>query len=258
MIFETHAHYDDRAFDKDRVDLLKSLPENGIGAVVNAGSSLSSIETIRELTKQYSYVYGAVGIHPCDTGDLTEERFAWLKKQCADEKIVAVGEIGLDYHWNDPHPEIQKTWFVRQLLMAQEVHLPVIIHSREAANDTLTIMRENHAERSGGVIHCFSYSVEMAAEFLKMDYYFGIGGVVTFENAKKLKEAVRYIPTERILLETDSPYLAPAPYRGKRNSSLYLPYIAEEIGRIKGMTAAEVIRCTEENAVRLFGVTCVC
>ena len=258
MIFETHAHYDDRAFDKDRVDLLKSLPENGIGAVVNAGSSLSSIETIRELTKQYSYVYGAVGIHPCDTGDLTEERFAWLKKQCADEKIVAVGEIGLDYHWNDQHPEIQKTWFVRQLLMAQEVHLPVIIHSREAANDTLTIMRENHAERSGGVIHCFSYSVEMAAEFLKMDYYFGIGGVVTFENAKKLKEAVRYIPTERILLETDSPYLAPAPYRGKRNSSLYLPYIAEEIGRIKGMTAAEVIRCTEENAVRLFGVTCVC
>ena len=258
MIFETHAHYDDRAFDKDRVDLLKSLPENGIGAVVNAGSSLSSIETIRELTKQYSYVYGAVGIHPCDTGDLTEERFAWLKKQCADEKIVAVGEIGLDYHWNDPHPEIQKTWFVRQLLMAQEVHLPVIIHSREAANDTLTIMRENHAERSGGVIHCFSYSVEMAAEFLKMDYYFGIGGVVTFENAKKLKEAVRYIPTERILLETDSPYLAPAPYRGKRNSSLSLPYIAEEIGRIKGMTAAEVIRCTEENAVRLFGVTCVC
>lgn len=258
MIFETHAHYDDRAFDKDRVDLLKSLPENGIGAVVNAGSSLSSIETIRELTKQYSYVYGAVGIHPCDTGDLTEERFAWLKKQCADEKIVAVGEIGLDYHWNDPHQEIQKTWFVRQLLMAQEVHLPVIIHSREAANDTLTIMRENHAERSGGVIHCFSYSVEMAAEFLKMDYYFGIGGVVTFENAKKLKEAVRYIPTERILLETDSPYLAPAPYRGKRNSSLYLPYIAEEIGRIKGMTAAEVIRCTEENAVRLFGVTCVC
>lgn len=258
MIFETHAHYDDRAFDKDRADLLKSLPENGIGAVVNAGSSLSSIETIRELTKQYSYVYGAVGIHPCDTGDLTEERFAWLKKQCADEKIVAVGEIGLDYHWNDPHPEIQKTWFVRQLLMAQEVHLPVIIHSREAANDTLTIMRENHAERSGGVIHCFSYSVEMAAEFLKMDYYFGIGGVVTFENAKKLKEAVRYIPTERILLETDSPYLAPAPYRGKRNSSLYLPYIAEEIGRIKGMTAAEVIRCTEENAVRLFGVTCVC
>ena len=258
MIFETHAHYDDRAFDKDRVDLLKSLPENGIGADANAGSSLSSIETIRELTKQYSYVYGAVGIHPCDTGDLTEERFAWLKKQCADEKIVAVGEIGLDYHWNDPHPEIQKTWFVRQLLMAQEVHLPVIIHSREAANDTLTIMRENHAERSGGVIHCFSYSVEMAAEFLKMDYYFGIGGVVTFENAKKLKEAVRYIPTERILLETDSPYLAPAPYRGKRNSSLYLPYIAEEIGRIKGMTAAEVIRCTEENAVRLFGVTCVC
>ena len=258
MILETHAHYHDRAFGKDRVDLLKSLPENGIGAVVNAGSSLSSIETIRELTKQYSYVYGAVGIHPCDTGDLTEERFAWLKKQCADEKIVAVGEIGLDYHWNDPHPEIQKTWFVRQLLMAQEVHLPVIIHSREAANDTLTIMRENHAERSGGVIHCFSYSVEMAAEFLKMDYYFGIGGVVTFENAKKLKEAVRYIPTERILLETDSPYLAPAPYRGKRNSSLYLPYIAEEIGRIKGMTAAEVIRCTEENAVRLFGVTCVC
>lgn len=257
MIFETHAHYDDKAFEKDRDDLLKSLPENGIGAVVNVGSDLSSIGTIRKLTKQYPYVYGAAGIHPCDTGDLTEERFAWLKEQCTDEKIVAVGEIGLDYHWNDPHPDIQKKWFVRQLLLAQEVHLPVIIHSREAANDTLTIMRENHAEKSGGVIHCFSYSTEMAAEFLKMDYYFGIGGVITFENAKKLKEAVRYIPMERIILETDSPYLAPSPYRGKRNSSLYLPYIAEGIGRIKEITGEEVIRRTQENAERLFGVACI-
>ena len=255
MIFETHAHYDDRAFDKDRVDLLKSLPENGIGAVVNAGSSLSSIETIRELTKQYSYVYGAVGIHPCDTGDLTEERFAWLKKQCADEKIVAVGEIGLDYHWDTESHDTQKKWFCAQMEIARQEKKPFIIHSRDAAEDTLRTMKELRAgDMYGGVIHCFSYSVEIAREYLDMGLYLGIGGVLTFPNGKKLKEVAAYAPLEQILLETDSPYLSPVPNRGKRNSSLNLPYIAKELANIKGITYDQVVDITENNARKLFGL----
>lgn len=254
MIFETHAHYDDKAFEEDRDLLVESLPENGIGTVINVGSSLDSVRRTIELMEKYPFVYGAIGIHPSDTGELTEENFAWLKKQCLHEKAVAVGEIGLDYYWNEPEPEIQKKWFERQLLLAQEIHLPVVIHSREAAKDTLDMMKALHAEKTGGVIHCFSYSKEMAAEFLKMDFSFGIGGVVTFSNAKKLKEAVAYLPIEKILLETDSPYLAPVPNRGKRNSSLNIPYIAEEIAQIKGISSEKVIEITRQNAEKLFGV----
>lgn len=254
MIFETHAHYDDRAFSEDREDLVESLPENGIGTVINVASSLDSVKRTIELMEKYSFVYGAIGIHPSDTGELTEESFTWLKEQCLHKKTVAVGEIGLDYYWNEPEQDIQKKWFERQLLLAQEVNLPVVIHSREAAKDTLDMMKALHAEKTGGVIHCFSYTKEMAAEFLKMDYYFGIGGVVTFNNAKKLKEAVAYIPMDRILLETDSPYLAPVPNRGKRNSSLNIPYIAEEIAKIKGVSYEEVVEITRSNAEKLFGI----
>lgn len=254
MIFETHAHYDDKAFDEDRDCLIESLPENGIGTVINVGSSLRSVRYTVDLMEKYPFVYGAIGIHPSDTGELTEESFAWLKEQCLHKKAVAVGEIGLDYYWNEPEQAIQKKWFERQLLLAQEVELPVVIHSREAAKDTLDMMRALHAEKTGGVIHCFSYTKEMAAEFLKLDYHFGIGGVITFSNAKKLKEAVAYIPMERILLETDSPYLAPTPNRGKRNCSLNIPYIAEEIANIKNISYEEVVEITRQNAERLFGI----
>lgn len=254
MIFETHAHYDDKAFAEDRDMLLSSLPKQGIGTVINVCSDLESVKRTIGLMEKYSFVYGAMGIHPSDTGALTEESFAWLKEQCLHEKTVAVGEIGLDYYWNEPEPEIQKKWFERQLFLAQELKKPVIIHSREAAKDTLDMMKALHAEKTGGVIHCFSYTKEMAAEFLKLDFYFGIGGVVTFSNAKKLKEAVAYIPLERLLLETDSPYLAPVPNRGKRNSSLNIPYIAEEIAGIKGVSYDEVIRITRQNAENLFGI----
>jgi len=254
MIFETHAHYDDKAFDEDRELLIESLPENGIDKVINICSDLKSVEKTRALLDKYSFFYGAVGIHPSDTAALTEENFEWLKKQCEHEKVLAVGEIGLDYYWREPDSSIQKSWFERQLLMAQELDLPVVIHSRDAAKDTLDMMKALHAEKTGGVIHCFSYAKEMAAEFLKMDFSFGIGGVVTFSNAKKLKEAVEYIPMEKIVLETDSPYLAPVPNRGKRNSSLNLCHIAEEIGRIKGLSREEVIAITYKNAEKLFFV----
>lgn len=255
MIFETHAHYDDKAFDEDRENLLPELYQNGITTIINVSSDLASIKRTLSLAEKYPYIYGAVGVHPSDSGELTEETFLELTKACRHEKVVAVGEIGLDYYWQEPEKEIQKKWFERQLLLAQEVSLPVIIHSREAAKDTLDMMRALHAEKSGGVIHCFSYSKEMAAEFLKLGYYFGIGGVVTFQNAKKLREAVAYIPIDKILLETDSPYLAPVPNRGKRNNSGNIPYIAQELAQIKGVSYEKIIAATRQNSERLFGVS---
>lgn len=255
MIFESHAHYDDDAFDEDREELLNSFREKGIECVINVGANIQTTKNTIALTEEYPFIYGAVGVHPSDTDELDEEKFAWLKEQCALPKIVAVGEIGLDYYWDEPDRKIQKKWFARQLELAREVKLPVIIHSRDAAKDTLDMMKAANAGEIGGVIHCFSYTKETAGEYLAMDFYFGIGGVITFNNAKKLKEAVEYIPMEKILLETDSPYLSPVPYRGKRNSSLNIPLIAEEIARIKGMNYEQVVNITTENACRLFGIS---
>lgn len=252
MLFESHAHYDDDAFEEDRDTLLSALRENGIATVVNVGASLASCKTTLALMEQYTFLYGAMGVHPSETAELNEENFQWLMEQCSLDKVVAVGEIGLDYYWNEPEAGIQKKWFERQLEMAREVKLPVIIHSRDAAKDTLDMMKSIHAEEIGGVIHCFSYTKEIAREYLDMDYYFGIGGVITFKNAKKLKEAAAYIPIEKIVLETDSPYLAPEPNRGKRNSSLNLPYIAKEIAAIKNMDYDKVVEITEQNARKLF------
>lgn len=254
MIFESHAHYDDKAFDQDREELLGSLGENGIGYVINIGANIETTKNTIRLAEKYPFIYGAAGVHPSDTDELNEENFIWLKEQCSHPKIVAVGEIGLDYYWDEPDRKIQKKWFERQLKMAKEVKLPVIIHSRDAAKETLDMMKAEHAEDIGGVIHCFSYTKEIAREYLNMDYSFGIGGVVTFQNAKKLKEAVEYIPLEKILLETDSPYLAPVPNRGKHNSSLNLRFIAEEIAAIKGLDYEDVVRITEENAKKLFSI----
>lgn len=253
MIFETHAHYDDKEFDTDREILLEKLKENGIEYVINVGASIQSTKNTMELMEKYPFIYGALGVHPSNTEELNEENLLWLKEQCSLEKAVAVGEIGLDYYWDEPGREIQKKWFHKQLQLAREVNLPVVIHSRDAAKDTLDIMKEEKAQEIGGEIHCFSYTKEMAREFLNMDFYFGIGGVVTFQNAKKLKEVVEYIPMEKILLETDCPYLAPVPFRGTRNSSLNIPYIVEEIAWIKGMDEKEVIEITSRNAKRLFG-----
>lgn len=253
MIFESHAHYDDDAFDQDREELLAGLSEKGIGYVINVSSNLASIRTTLALAKKHPFVFAALGVHPTDTGELNEENLEWLKAQCQKDKVVAVGEIGLDYYWDNVEREVQKKWFARQLALANEVKLPVVIHSRDAAKDTLDVMRAEKAIEKKGVIHCFSYTKESAREFLNMGYLIGIGGVVTFQNAKKLRECVEYLSLDSILLETDCPYLAPHPYRGKRNSSLYLPYVAAEIAKMKGVSEEEVIRATEENAKRLFG-----
>ena len=256
MIFESHAHYDDSKFDDDREELLSTMQENGIEKIINIGCSIESCKSTLELTKQYPFVYGAMGIHPSDIGDLNEDTFLWLREQVKKEKVVAVGEIGLDYYW-DKEEEVQKNqriWFRRQLELAKESNLPVIIHSRDAAADTMEIMKEAYVQGIKGVIHCFSYSKEQAQEYVKMGYYIGVGGVVTFKNSRVLKEVVKVIPLEHIVVETDCPYLAPTPHRGKRNSSAYLPLVIEEIAKLKGITAEEVENATYENAQRLYGL----
>ena len=251
-IFDTHAHYDDEDFDADRYELLESMKEHGVGTIVNIGASMRSCKTTLALAEKYPFVYGALGVHPSDCGEMTEEDIRWIKTNAANEKIVAIGEIGLDYYWDNVERDVQKKWFVRQLEIAKETGLPVIIHSRDAAQDTLEIMKAEHKDTTGGVIHCFSYGVEMAREYLNMDYFIGVGGVLTFKNGKKLKEVVEYAPMVKLVLETVCPYLAPVPYRGKRNSSLYLTHVVEEMAAIKGMSVEDVIRVTAENAKRLY------
>lgn len=256
MIFESHAHYDDAAFDPDRESLLESLPENGIEYVLNVAADLASVKTTVELMNQYPWIYGALGVHPSGVRELNAETFSWLKGQLSHPKAAAVGEIGLDYYWEKEEAarSLQKEWFACQLDLAKELHKPVVIHSRDAAKDTWDVMNAQGAKDIRGVVHCFSYTKETAREFLKWDYYFGIGGVLTFKNAKKLKEAVEYIPMERLLLETDSPYLAPEPNRGRRNSSLNLPYVAETLAQIKGIEVSAVEEITANNARELFKI----
>lgn len=254
MIFETHAHYDDERFDEDRDILIEKLFQKNICNIINVGASIESTKTTIALAKKYENMYAAAGVHPSDIAGLNEETLAWLKEQTKDPKVIAVGEIGLDYYW-DKEEEVQKAqryWFAQQMGLARESQLPVIIHSRDAAEDTMRMMKEVHAEEIPGVIHCYSYSPEMAKEFIKMGYYIGVGGVVTFKNAKKLKETVMQIPLERILLETDSPYMAPEPHRGSRNDSGNLVYVAEKIAELKGITAKEVENATLANARKLF------
>lgn len=253
MIFDTHAHYDDGQFDEDREDVLLTMQAGGVGTIVDASATVNSWERVLELTQKYLFVYGMIGVHPDEVGDLNEDNFARMEQLLQKEKIVAVGEIGLDYYWDKESRDLQEAWFVSQLELARKWNLPVNIHSREAAADTMQIMKE-HARGIPAIIHCYSYSKEMAEEYVRMGYLIGVGGVVTFKNAKRLKEIVKEIPLSHIVLETDCPYLAPEPNRGKRNSSLNLPYVAQAIAELKGITAEEVIRVTEENAKRFYRI----
>ena len=252
MIFDTHAHYDDEAFDKDRDQLLSSLLENGIEGAVNVSSNMASVRSTIDIIRKYPFMYGAVGIHPNETDELNEERLQWLKEMCRLPKVAEVGEIVMDYYWDEPEREIQKKWFAAQLNMAREVKLPVIIHSRDAAKDTLDIMKGENCGEIGGVIHCFSYGTDMAREYLNMGFFLGIGGVLTFQNGKKLKEVVEYAPLEQLVLETDCPYLSPVPNRGKRNSSLNLPYVVKAMAEIKNVDEEQIIRITTQNAKGLY------
>ena len=254
MIFETHAHYDDEAFEADRENVLDSMNANGIGRIVNACASIESLKDTAALMEKYPFVHGAFGIHPDDAEKMTEETLEEIRRLVRLPKAVAVGEIGLDYYWHkeEEEHEIQKKMFRAQMEIAREEKLPFMIHSREAAKDTLDIVKDCvNGGMYGGIIHCFSYGKEMAREYLNMGLYLGVGGVVTFKNAKKLKEVVEYAPLSQIVLETDSPYLSPEPNRGKRNDSRNLVFVAREIARIKGVTEEEVVAVTEGNAEEL-------
>ena len=285
MIFDTHAHYDDKAFDADRTQMLASLAEAGIGRVVDVGSTIESNAQVLALANAWPQVYAALGVHPSECGQLTDEILYHLEKQIAANryasgagdlaadasqpgmaadalhpetnagKVVAVGEIGLDYYWDDVDRETQKKWFIAQLEMAKRLDLPVVIHSREAAEDTFHIMKKYHAGTTGGVIHCYSYSAEMAKEYVKLGYFIGVGGVLTFKNARKLKETVAQIPAESIVLETDCPYLAPVPHRGERNCSAYLPLVVKAAAELKELPEEKIERITWENAKRLYRMT---
>ena len=250
-IFDTHSHYDDEAFDQDRHELLGSLRDKGVGQLVNVGADMASSKEALALAKQYDFIHAALGVHPSEVADLTEADMDWIRSHASEEKVVAIGEIGLDYHWDVQPHEVQQHWFVQQMDLAKELDLPIAVHSRDAAKDTFDLIAAR-GKNQRGVIHCYSYSPEMAQEYVKLGYHIGFGGVVTFKNAKKAKETARQIPLERILLETDCPYMAPTPFRGKRNNSAYIDYVAQEIADLKGISKEEVIAVTEENARKLF------
>ena len=257
MIIDTHAHYDDEAFNPDRDALLNSMAENGIEKVVNVCASISELYRTVELMEKYPFVYGAVGVHPDDAPQMTQDTLDEIRRLSRMDKMVAIGEIGLDYYWHkeEQEHEVQKKMFAAQMDIAREEKLPFMIHSRDAAKDTLEIVKSYmQGGMYCGIIHCFSYSKEIAAQYLKMGLYLGIGGVVTFKNARKLKEVVEYAPLSQIVLETDCPYMSPEPNRGKRNSSLNLPYVAQAIADLKGITAEKVIQVTRQNAMELLAL----
>jgi TatD DNase family protein len=254
MLFDTHAHYDDEQFDPDRDALLSSMPENNIGLIVNSCDSLEAIDKVLAIADKYPFIYASVGIHPHMVGSLTEPDMETVKRASTHERVVAIGEIGLDYYYDTAPRDIQRKWFSRQVELAREVHLPVIIHDRDAHKDTMDILRACHAEAVGGVLHCFSGSVEMAREVLDLGMYIAFGGSLTFKKAVRPVEVAKYVPLDRIVLETDSPYLAPEPNRGRRNSSLYMHHVAEKLAQIRQLSVEEIEHITTENAKRCFHI----
>lgn len=256
LIFDTHAHYDDEAFHEDREEILSGLCERGVGTVVDVAASMESIPEVLSLAARYDFIYAAVGVHPTETHGLEKGDIGKVEQYAGspENKVVAIGEIGLDYHYPDTQKEVQKDWFAMQIGLAKKIGKPIIVHSRDAAKDTLDLIKAEDARDAGGVLHCFSYEPEMAKIYADMGFYIGIGGVVTFKNARKLKEIASRMPMELMLLETDCPYLAPEPFRGRRNDSTLIRYVAETIAALRGMDVEDVIRITAENARRFYGL----
>ncbi len=250
MYFESHAHYDDAKFDENRDILIEETHAFGVDTIINIGADMESSQKSIELSERYPYIYAAVGVHPHDVKDMTDKDIEKLREWSRLEKVVAIGEIGLDYHYDLSPRDSQRYWFERQLALAWEVELPVVIHSREATQETFDIIKASNVRR--GVIHAFSGSVDFARRYIDMGFYIGVGGVVTFKNGRKLVEVVQEIPLERILIETDSPYLSPEPVRGTVNNSQNLKYIVEKISDIKQISPQKVAKITSENAKVVF------
>lgn len=250
-IFDSHAHYDDEAFDTDREELLYQIHQNGVCAVLNAGCNLSSSREGIALSEKYSFVYSSIGIHPHDAQSVTSQTMEELYALAKSPKVVAVGEIGLDYHYDLSPREQQRTVFEQQLKLAKELSLPVIIHAREATEETLSLLKKY---RPQGVVHCFSGSAETAKEIVKLGMYLGFTGLITFKNTKHALEAIQAVPADRLLLETDCPYMAPVPHRGKRCDSTMIAYTAEKMAELKGLAPQEMIDLARKNTCRLFGI----
>jgi TatD DNase family protein len=252
MFFDTHAHYDDKRFDGDRDELLNSMPDAGVSLILNAASSLRSSKFSLMLADKYPFIFASVGVHPHDAKSMTDSTVSELEKLLEHPKAMAVGEIGLDFHYDFSSFVVQKNRFREQMELAKRVKKPVIIHEREALQDTLEILRD--FRDLTGVVHCFSGSWETAKIILDMGWYLSFTGVITFRNARRVLEVLEKIPEDRMMLETDCPYMAPEPMRGRRNSSLYLPFIAEKIAEARGLSAEDVAAITMENGLRFFGI----
>ena len=250
MLFDTHAHLNDPAFDPDREELMAGLSDKGIGLVMNAGCSLESSKDIIQMAEKYPWLYASVGSHPDSADEVNEEVIEEYRQLCRHEKVKAIGEIGLDYYYEDIPRDIQKNAFRMQMALAKELDMPVIIHEREAHDDGMRIVKEFPTVK--GVFHCYSGSAEMARQLVNMGWYIGFTGVLTFKNARKAVETAASIPLDRIVLETDCPFMAPEPYRGKRNDPGYLPKMAEKLAEIRGISLEEVVKITTENAKRLY------
>ncbi|MEB1809650.1 MAG: TatD family hydrolase [Bacillaceae bacterium] len=254
MLFDTHVHLNADQFEEDRAEVIQRAQEAGVTHMVVVGFDEKTIKGALEIAEEYENIYAAVGWHPVDAIDMTDQHLAWLEELAAHPKVVALGEMGLDYHWDKSPKDVQKEVFRKQIRLAKKVNLPIIIHNREASQDIVDILREEEASQVGGIMHCFSGSVEIAKACLDMNFHISFGGPVTFKNAKKPKEVAVEVPLDRLLIETDCPYLAPHPYRGKRNEPAYVELVAKQIAELKEMTYEELTQQTMDNAKKLFNI----
>ncbi len=255
MLFDTHVHLNAEQFEEDLEEVIGRAQAEGVSHMVVVGFDRPTITKAMELAEAYDFIFACVGWHPVDAIDMKDEDMAWIEELAAHPKVVAIGEMGLDYHWDKSPKDVQKDVFRRQIRLAKKVKLPIVIHNRDATADVVEILREEGAGEVGGIMHCYSGSVEVAKECLDMNFYISLGGPVTFKNAKKPKEVAEAVPLEKLLIETDCPYLAPHPYRGKRNEPAYVKLVAEQIAELKGLAFEEVAQATTENAKRLFGIS---
>jgi TatD DNase family protein len=254
MLFDTHAHLNADQFEEDVADVIRRAQAEGVSNIVVVGFDEKTIKGALKLAEEYDFIYAAVGWHPVDAIDMKDEHIIWLEELASHPKVVALGEMGLDYYWDKSPKDIQKEVFRRQIQLAKKVKLPIIIHNRDAHEDIVKILKEENASEIGGIMHCFGGSYEIAKQCIEMNFYISFGGPVTFKNAKRPKEVVKDLPLDRLLIETDCPYLAPHPYRGKRNEPSYVKLVAETIAEIKEMTYEEVVQITNQNAKKLFAI----
>lgn len=251
LLFDSHAHYDDPRYDDDRLEVLQKIREKGVAGVVNIGADMETSEKSLALAKEHDFIYTTVGVHPHEAGSMKEEDLVTLEKWCKESKVVAIGEIGLDYYYDNSPRSIQKYWFKKQLDLAEKLNMPVVIHTRSAISDTIEILKSSTAR---GIVHCFSESAEIAKQLVKMGFYIAFGGTLTFKNARKAIEAVAQVPLDRLLLETDCPYLAPEGYRGKRNDSSLMSIVCEKMAEIKGIGYEEMANITYQNARKVYRI----